>query len=359
MTARQRVLAAVAGQEAAVDRPPIALWGHFYDGEADPAVHVAAHLAYQRRWNWDIVKVQPRASYYAEDWGVRWRYPDGHEVGGLDRADRAPAPLPAALPTYTPGTHQWVKPALLASPVTTPADWRTLTPRDPRLGALGEHLQSLRRIVDGVGPDVPVIQTVFDPISVAWQIAGERPEVVLQAMREDPAALHAGLQTIATTFANYAAQCIEAGAAGIFLATTLFASYHMLDDAAWAEFGRPYDRQVLDAVADAPLNVLHICADRAMVAPLLDMPHVAAINWDAHAPGNPSFLDVRALTNRALLGGIGHDSTLDRGTPTMVAGEVAMIRALTGDRRVILGPGCSVNIPVPDANVAAARAAVG
>src|SRR6059036_554873 len=114
MTSRDRVLAALTGD--AVDRPPVSFWGHVYHRESSAADLVEATLERQREFAWDWVKLNPRKHYHVEDWGVRYRYP------GL--ADE--------------------KPTLEAWPIHDPDDWRSIGPRPPDRGSLGEQIEAVR-----------------------------------------------------------------------------------------------------------------------------------------------------------------------------------------------------------------------
>src|SRR5439155_2491003 len=82
---RERVEAAVAGGE--VDHPPIGAWGHTYKDEWSPEELAAVTVARARKYRWDFVKFQPRATCFAEAFGGRW-HPAGHRLKGpvLDAA---------------------------------------------------------------------------------------------------------------------------------------------------------------------------------------------------------------------------------------------------------------------------------
>ena len=67
MTHWERVRGALQGQ--ALDRPPLSMWRHFYRQETSAQGLADAMLGFQRRFDWDFMKVNPRASYHAEDWG--------------------------------------------------------------------------------------------------------------------------------------------------------------------------------------------------------------------------------------------------------------------------------------------------
>ena len=67
MNKHERVAAALAG--APVDRTPVSTWRHFIDREQNVADLSAAMLEYHRTYDWDFVKINPRATYFAEAWG--------------------------------------------------------------------------------------------------------------------------------------------------------------------------------------------------------------------------------------------------------------------------------------------------
>jgi hypothetical protein len=72
MTQRRRLAAAIAGQP--VDRLPVSLWRHFYVQETSRAGLVEAMVRWQKTYDWDFLKINPRASYPVEDWGNRYDF---------------------------------------------------------------------------------------------------------------------------------------------------------------------------------------------------------------------------------------------------------------------------------------------
>ncbi|MFQ5880753.1 MAG: uroporphyrinogen-III decarboxylase, partial [Dehalococcoidia bacterium] len=64
MTKRQRVFAALEGDE--VDRVPVSAWGHDFLREWSAEGLALATLDAYRNYDWDFIKVNPRATYYAE-----------------------------------------------------------------------------------------------------------------------------------------------------------------------------------------------------------------------------------------------------------------------------------------------------
>ena len=68
MTRRERLEATIRGE--AVDRPAVALWRHFPGDDQRAGDLARAHLAFQARYDFDLMKVSPSSSYCLEDGGV-------------------------------------------------------------------------------------------------------------------------------------------------------------------------------------------------------------------------------------------------------------------------------------------------
>jgi uroporphyrinogen decarboxylase len=223
MTHRERLMATLQGQDA--DHPPISLWRHWPHDDQSVEGMIHSHLTFQNTYDCDLIKVSPAGSYAVEDWGVKTAF-QGSPEGTRDYLTRA--------------IHQ-------------PADWERLQPLPLDRGMLGVVLEALRGLREALKGQVPFIATIFSPLSLAKKLAEPR---YLEDLRQHPAALHAGLHTIAETTARLARASVDAGADGVFFATQC-ATRKLLTEDEYAEFGEAYDRLVLDAVRGA-LVVAHI-----------------------------------------------------------------------------------------------------
>jgi uroporphyrinogen decarboxylase len=323
MTKTARLRAAIAGE--VTDRPPVALWRHFPVDDQDPQALAEAVVAFQRAYDFDLVKVTPASSYSVRDWGVQdaWR-------------------------GSTEGTREY-----LHRVVVDPKDWRGLPALDPGQGELRAHLGCLQAILEALGDDVPVIPTVFSPLSQAKHLAGE--ERLLEHVRRDPESLEAGLETITGSTVAFVEAAASIGVSGIFYAVQ-HASYRFFDRESYARFGERFDRRVLEAAGGLWLNLLHLHGE-ALFFDLAASYPVQAVNWhDRHTP--PSLAEARHRLSAAVCGGLRRDETLVLGDPEGVAAEaLEAIRSVDG-RGMILGAGCVVPITAPRANLQAARQAV-
>ncbi|HEX7078688.1 MAG TPA: uroporphyrinogen decarboxylase family protein [Candidatus Eisenbacteria bacterium] len=316
MTRRERIRKTLLGE--ATDRPPVALWRHFYHREGSSKALSEAMLEFQREYDWDFLKVNPRASYHVEDWGVR---------------------------TQRPGDGALDKPKVVQSAIRRPEDWDAIRPLDVAQGVLGEHLDAEERIAARLQGDTDWLMTVFNPISIASDLVND-DALFVEHLRRHGERVHAALRAITETFAAFVRASAARGASGIFFATTDYANDTRIDRGLLAEFGRPYDLRVLAEAAALPLNVLHVCGPGAFLSDLLDYP-VSILSWAAHDRGNPSVAAVRPLTDKTLMTGIAHETTFVTGPVEAIREEAREAVQQSGGSRFILGPGCAVPAASP------------
>ena len=327
-----RVRAALRGEP--VDRPPMSFWGHDYLREWSAEDLADTMLERHFKFDWDWMKVNPRAGYYCQVWGG----------------------------VYRPSGNAFEPPRLVDHPVKGFSDLDRVEVLAPEHGALGEQLQAVSRISERI--DTLFIQTVFTPLSVFGHLIGIDPHyptdsdtaLLMKYLRTDPARSHRALQAITDTLAGYAVQCLHRGASGIFFAPVKWASFLQMDESTYREFGRPYDLQILAAVSSAEFNVLHLCDSNVMFDLLADYP-VHAVNWDTYAPGNPSLADGLRRAGKTVMGGVNRDPTLLGDRPDAVADEVRAARAITSNRRIMLTANCGISPRVPEENLWAAKKA--
>ena len=325
MTRWERVQAALKGQE--VDRLPVSMWRHFFGAENSADSLAEAMLDFQNRFDWDFMKVNPRASYHVEDWGVRVKY-DGN-----------------------------TSPTVSETPVKTPADWMKLEVLDINKGVLREHLTSLEIIARKLKGEVPFIMTVFTPLSIAGRLI-DSEEVFLAHLREHSDKVNYALEVVTETFTRFSKACLERGASGLFYATTSWATTDKLTEKEYGKSARPYDLKLLTALPPAGFNVLHVCRQNNLLRLLKDYP-VHAFSWDPRSPGNPSLAEGKSIVGgRTVIGGIAQDKPLVEAKPMQLAAEIRGMRIAMGKNGWILGPGCTFPQETPEANLRAIRGAV-
>lgn len=315
---RERLLAAIRGEEV---RPvPVAFWHHFPEFDGDPATFADATVAFYRRYQVDLVKLMPTGMYSVVDYGVKIR-PSDDDLGTT---------------VYVSG------------PIAGESDWEKLPSATPDKGLLADQVAMVRRVRAALGPDVPVIQTIFSPLSMAAKLAGGDLGAVLGT---DAATMQRVLGRLAADVVAFGRACLEAGADGFFFATQVGNAGSISRDD-HARYGEPFDLQVLEALRpDAWLQMLHLHGIDPFFE-LADRYPVDIVNWEDRETA-PSLRDALGQTTRCLLGGVARGQALVSASRDEIAAQVRDAVAQTGGRRLIVGAGCVVSITTPAANLQA------
>ena len=278
LSSKERVDRALKGQ--AVDRPPFSFWHHFGLEREGPEKHARATMAFHRQFHTDLVKVMSD-------------FPYPKPAGRWYELTEQPNPFPA-------------------------------------------QIRALELIRAGVGGDAYFVETIFNPWNVAEKLSS--PEEVRRLKNENPKALSDALEVIARSEANHARKAIATGAAGIFLAIAN-AQPEILREEEYARLSEPFDRLILEAVKDAPLNILHLHGDHVYLDRFAKQWPASAINYSVEGTGVP-FSEFRQSYSGVLMGGLDYKNfrSLDE---TALKAQWHQAQEQAG-ARFILAPGCSV-----------------
>jgi uroporphyrinogen decarboxylase len=308
-----RVRAALRGE--APDRPPYSFWTHLPGIDLDPRRLAAETALFASRYDIDVVKTMPNGLYCVEDWGCVCDYSD------IARG----------------GVAKVVDPA-----VKSEADWDRLEHVDVRGGAFGRELQHLAEVVKRLGAGVPILATVFAPLTIAGKLSNG---LASAHMKNDGEALARGLETITEVTCEFTREALARGCAGIFLAVQE-ATRSETGEAAYRRFGAPYDARVLKAAKAAGgwFNSIHMHGDDILFDVMKDY-DVDALNWHiGETP--PAIADYRGSGGtKPILGGLqrAHITGKDRNG---IAADIDRALAETQGRGIILAPACVIRHPV-------------
>lgn len=75
---QDRFRALLSGERA--DRPIVSGWRHFIDKEQTAEDLAATTISFTKQYDWDWVKINPRATYLAEAWGNQYDFADYQTV---------------------------------------------------------------------------------------------------------------------------------------------------------------------------------------------------------------------------------------------------------------------------------------
>jgi uroporphyrinogen decarboxylase len=294
MTKLERFLRAVRGDRA--DRPPVSAWLHFGSEHLDAATVADLHVRFHRAYDWDFVKVMN---------DYRFPLPGIDEVADVD-------------------------------------DLARFEPLSMDEAAFATQLEVLRRIRSACGPDVPIVETLFDPLQTLVRAAGGR---TLELVRGAPEAGRRAVAAVSETLVRYVDACREVGVSGIFLSLNwaVEASAGGLSAADFALLAEPFERDVL-AAAEGMTRIAHVHgfdldAERVLAYP------VDAFNW-SHLHTSPSLGEARRLTDVALMGGF-DELAVAHQTPREILAGARSAYAEAGAAGFLLAPGCSVPVDTP------------
>lgn len=321
---RERLERTIAGEP--VDRVPVALWRHWPGDDQRAADLARSTVEFQRRYDFDFVKVSPASSFCVTDYGVQDRW-----VGSLE------------------GTREYTRRVIERS-----LDWTELRVLDPRRGALGRQLEAVRMIVETLQGEAPIIQTIFSPLAQAKNLAGQ--ETLIKHLRTAPERVHTGLNTIVESTLRFIEELQRLHIDGIFYAVQ-HGSYAVLSEDEYRTFGRPYDLRILEALnGDWWFNMLHLHGDAPMFDLFTDYP-VQAINWHDRET-KPDLATGKSKFAGAVCGGLSRWDPVHNGTPAQVRDQARDAIAQTNGRRFILSTGCVTMITSPLSNIRAVREVV-
>jgi uroporphyrinogen decarboxylase len=324
LTHRERLQACLSN-DSALDRPPVILWRHFPVDDQNPELLARATLDFQRTYDFDMVKVTPASSFCIKDWGAEDAW-EGH----------------------LEGTRRYTKRV-----IKSPHDWENLSILDPlKTEHLAKQITCLRILRKELGPEIPLVQTIFDPLSQAKNLAGNSQLIV--HLRQYPNAVMNGLRIIAETTRRFLEICLSTGIDGIFFAVQ-HAQAGLLTKQEFIDFGLSLDLQILDKVQDLWINLLHLHGEE-IYFDLASSFNCQIVNWHDRET-SPTLSSAKTSFPGVLCGGVSQ-KTITYSDNAEVLKESLDAISKTDGRRFILGTGCVVPIIAPQGNIRALRQSV-
>jgi uroporphyrinogen decarboxylase len=307
MTTLQRFMAAIQGND--VDRLPVSMWLHFASEHLPPEEVARLHMRYLEAYGWDYLKVMND-----------YRYP-------------------------LPGIAN----------VTSADDLRQFKPLSMQEPSFAKQLVCLRALRAGLGPDMPLIETLFNPLQTLVRGAGAGAASVAM---DNPAAGHLALETVTQTLVEYVQALKGAGVTGLFYSINgaVEPSAGGLTDEQYAAFVAPYDLRILQA-AEGLVRIAHVHGTSLRFERVWGYP-VEAFSW-SHFNSAPSMAEARRHTQAALVGGI-NEMAIARQSAAEIGADIERTVREAGPRKLLIGPGCTVPPDTPARlQLAAGRTAKG
>ena len=320
MTKRERCMAAVKGEKP--DKIPYSLWSHMPQFDHDADAITEKTYEFYKAYDVDFIKTMNNGMYSIEDFGAVIDYSEVAK-GGMAK--------------------------LVSTPIETAEDWTKLTVKPLTEGAIARELHYLEMILEKVkADDVPVIFTVFTPITTANKLCGGKiGQYIHQGHGEE---VKAALEAICQTTEALAAKAIEMGADGVFMASQMSnyatsMAVEPLTASEYLEYGKPYDVRILNAANNAGgwMNTIHCHGDNIMFDILKDYP-VQVFNWHAWET-LPTVDEVLATTDKCIMGGLKRFDITEC-NHNAIRHQIYECCRMSGGRRLILTPGCVIRYPL-------------
>ena len=337
-TKKERVNAVLNGELA--DRPPVTCYHHFTDLEHGGAQLMAdTFLKFQQEYDWDFIKLNPRAVYYYEAWGNTYDYSCYNDV----------------VPTRTSHIiHDWHDLEKIQEMTGEEPIWQ-------------EQYETTRLVAEAVHGEVPVFAGAFTPIGILLNLCGyrsvgryrESPREESDLIRlclEHPREVHQALRNIASTMAKYCENMRKAGASGVFYAALGMARTGYFTPEEWQTFCKPYDMIAMEPIRDLP-NLVHTCGIYGNPEWFIDYP-CRVIHWAASAPGNPPMKGSTGWLKDNIAMGGGDERPFGQDKAGLI--DLMCGRTLADMKGVpfLMAPECSVSPKVLDSELRAFRDSV-
>ncbi|MDO4913439.1 MAG: uroporphyrinogen decarboxylase family protein, partial [Bifidobacteriaceae bacterium] len=317
----------------------VSAWQHLVGYEYGAQTFADAYVDFVKKWDWQWVKVNPRACYYAEAWGSQY---DKNNYAG------------------------YIIPKKIKARINNSDDVNSISKLDVTTNSsFVEAFEAVKTIRERL-QDRAVVQTLFSPLSVLLQLAdlplypGDEyatPEVSIDdVIFSQPKVAKQALQAITDTLVDYAVRLVTpveqggAGLDGIFYAVTGTVSDDYFDAARYAEFSKPYDQVIIDAVHKANPHatvILHTCRSHSHPE-WFDTLGVEAIHWDQYAQGNPH-ADI-ALRSTPVAGANFREFDPDK-SAEQVQKDIEETIRLRGSQPFLLAPSCTVTTPANESSL--------
>jgi len=238
-------------------------------------------------------------------------------------------------------------------PLNHPHDYATLEPLDIENSSLMLEVEATRMVAEHYKGKVPVIATLFSPItSLQEMTSSTKATRTIAMMKYSPKELHHALEAITETIIRFGKKLVEAGADGIFYANQ-FCCTNVITREQHEEFSRPYDLKILNAMREAGswFNMMHIHGSgNYMMDLFMDYP-VDAYNWEniaAEGLEPTTITQMKAMTDKLLICGIDqhHDffnEENDReAVKALLRSRLDEVLEVCKDKNFVFAPGCAM-----------------
>lgn len=231
---------------------------------------------------------------------------------------------------------------IIHHPLQTTADWERLAATAASGPLVDEGLAAIPRVLAGLEPPRPVLQTIISPVSMAAQLAGW-PEL-RRRLTDDPDVAHALLRRLTDLVRQTISAAEAAGASGVFYAIQQM-RWGAFTAAEYGDLYAVYDGPCIEAAARMPLNLVHLHGTGIHLPPH-PLPQNCWLHWEL-AAHNPDLEDVCAALAAPLAVGLSGGALVRLADTNRIREFVDGLLARSDGRPLMLTPGCTLPLGLP------------
>ena len=196
----------------------------------------------------------------------------------------------------------------------------------------------IRALRAELGPDMPIVDTFFDPFQqVLRKVGFSKARMVYDNERE---ALHM-LDAVTETVCGYLRELKNAGCDGVLYSINGAITppgERGVDERTFRTFLETFDLKVLESMQGL-VRILHVHGTHVDMRRVLDYP-CEVFSVSDRLAGNPSLSELRTMTDKCLMDGI-DETRCTTARYQSCATRFATPFRQAGKRRFILAPGCT------------------
>ena len=312
------------------DSVPIAIWKNHPERDRTPEGLAESEIALHRQFGHDLMRISLHDCYPVVDWGCVPLFSDA--VSGSTKCG--------------------------SCVVRSPADWEVLEPLDVNAGEFGRQIRAVQLIHRYAQVRVPTMVPVLDSSAVADRLCEEK---FAEYIVESPDIMKSVLEMVTGVMIDFGRAVLDAGADGLFIVSERSTDSEITEDQ-YKEFVLPYNLKLIARLQRrAKFIIMHLHASaEAETVPLervARIPGLDGLSWEDQRVG-PTLREGKAMSRRAVLGGIDYDGPLKTGSRDEAKEQVLSAVHEAGLERLIVAPGCDIPMDTPEHNIHAVLDAI-
>lgn len=328
MTGEERIRALVEGDP--IDRTPVGGWYHMPMVDRNVTDFTRMLIASTDFNHWDFIKIMTNGHYYTEAYG-----------GDIE---------------FSGESEKWYG-KIKKYPIESAEDAANLSVLSADNPVFDRELKVLRNLKEHYGSSVPMLATIFNPLTAVQECAGSlNPEPMKRLMKENPEALHKALKSMTKTNMNYLDALFEEKIDGIFLANQ-YSMAHILTEEQYEEFCAPYEKEIIDYCKGKTwFNMAHVHGNANLkIEKYYDYGNdvIQALNWE-NCPADTkeeevmTIASVRKATDKIIIAGIDQEHDFYTADNRREDVKNTLVRRFktamqeNGSNRFIFAPGCAM-----------------